>query len=284
MNIPNEINGFKLYQNELNSISSGFLYTKTFYIPSLYVEKERTIRIYLPFDYFSNDKKYSVMYFFDGQNMVDKYTTAYGEWNLDETIEKLIKEKNKSLILVGIDSPRGEPKYRSVELSPEGFCPLKKYYDEIEDLSPIGSVLGEFIFKELKPLIDNTFRVYKDKSHTGIGGSSMGGLESFFLSVKYKNQIGFSLIFSPAFFLYSLNSIKENLKLIKEDASLGKMFFFVGGEGFESLFTRSTLMVFNYLYSLSHNKDKFKIIFDSSKTHSESSWEYYSFEALDFLL
>ena len=162
--------------------------------------------------------------------------------------------------------------------------PLKKYYDEIEDLSPIGSILGEFIFSTLKPIIDNTFNVYSDKEHTGLGGSSMGGLETFFLSIKYKHLIGFSLIFSPAFFLYSIKSIKENLKLIKSDHDLGKMFFFVGGEGFEQLFIKTTILVYEYLYNLSHNKDKFKIIFDSSKTHSESSWEYYSFEALSFLL
>ncbi|MGM9873916.1 MAG: alpha/beta hydrolase [Bacilli bacterium] len=284
MNIPNEINGFKLYENKPHSISSGFLYTKSFYIPSLLVEKERTIRVYLPEDYFLNNKSYSVMYFFDGQNMVDKYTTAYGEWNLDETISTLNKEKNKSLILVGIDSPRCEAKYRSVELAPEGYMPIKKYNEEFLELSPIGSVLGEFIFNELKPIIDNTFRVYKDKKHTGVGGSSMGGLESFFLSIKYKNYIGFSLIFSPAFFLYSSYSIKKNMKLIKNDKDLGKMFFFVGGQGFEQLFIKSTYMVYDYLYHLSKDKEKFKMVFDSSKTHCESSWEYYSYIALDYLL
>ena len=52
------------------------------------------IRVWLPEDYeFDNpNKRYPVIYFSDGQNLVDRYLSAFGEWELDKTVHKLMKE------------------------------------------------------------------------------------------------------------------------------------------------------------------------------------------------
>ena len=48
----------------------------------------------------------------------------------------------------------------------------------------------KFIVKELKPYIDKKYSVYKDAKHTGIMGSSMGGLISMYAICEYPKVFG----------------------------------------------------------------------------------------------
>jgi len=48
----------------------------------------RRIWIYLPPDYSSSKRKYPVIYMHDGQNLFDAYTSGYGEWGIDEILDK----------------------------------------------------------------------------------------------------------------------------------------------------------------------------------------------------
>ncbi len=45
----------------------------------LQLNRTRTIRIYLPKDYNTSNKRYPVLYMHDGQNCFDAYTSGYGE-------------------------------------------------------------------------------------------------------------------------------------------------------------------------------------------------------------
>ena len=51
-----------------------------------------------------------------------------------------------------------------------------------------GGLYGEFIVNELKLILINYLTLKKE--HTMIGGSSMGGLISFYLGLKYKDTFG----------------------------------------------------------------------------------------------
>ncbi len=57
---------------------------------------------------------------------------------------------------------------------------------------------GRLIVEELKPFIDATYRTRTDAMHTGLGGSSLGGLVSLYLGVKYPNVFGRIAVVSPA--------------------------------------------------------------------------------------
>ena len=87
--------------------------SEKFEIPQL--KTTRRIWIYLPKDYEISHKKYEVMYLQDAQNLFDDATSYAGEWQVDETLNKIFEKTGKSLIVVGIDNG-GEK--RIEELSP----------------------------------------------------------------------------------------------------------------------------------------------------------------------
>ena len=50
--------------------------------------RRRAVRTYLPPGYEQAAAEHPVLYMFDGQNLFDRATTAYGmEWGIDETVE-----------------------------------------------------------------------------------------------------------------------------------------------------------------------------------------------------
>ena len=57
-----------------------------------------------------------VIYFSDGQNLVDRYLSAFGEWEFDKTVNRLMKEGYQGVIAVGIDCPK-EPLERTKEFN-----------------------------------------------------------------------------------------------------------------------------------------------------------------------
>ena len=129
--------------------------------------------------------------------------------------------------------------------------------------------------------IDKVFFTLNDKENTGIGGSSMGGLESFYIGVKYKDIFGFSLCFSPAFLLYKKEKLEQEIKKI-DPINLGKFYFYVGGTDFESEFVDNMNVVYKELVKLLP-KENINYVFEHKGIHHESYWQKYFLDALLFL-
>ena len=73
--------------------------SENFDVPQL--KTTRRIWIYLPKDYENSLKKYEVMYLQDAQNLFDDATSYAGEWQVDETLNKIFEKTGKSVIVVG---------------------------------------------------------------------------------------------------------------------------------------------------------------------------------------
>lgn len=275
-----EVFMFKLYTKKPNAIKYGKLYTAE--LPVAFDNKPRTIRVWVPENYNSEkiEEKYKVIYMSDGQNIVDKYTTAFGEWNFDEVVHKLIKQGYEGLVVVGIDSPKDDLKRMNELCSP---VPTRKRKNMPNN--PIGDQFVKFVFDEVKPLVEKYFNVYSDKENVAVGGSSMGGLYAFYAYCYRHNEIGFSLSFSPAFFLYERERFIKGLhNWNPKPNDYGKLFFFVGGLNFEGLFTKDTYLAYDYMKRKGFKEDQLGMIFDSTKDHSETSWNAYLDKALTFWL
>lgn len=278
------LNGFKKYTTTPNTISeNGNLFIKRIYLNKLQFDKNRTIRVYLPSTYDFNDenKRFPVLYMMDGKNLFDDYTSFVGERGIDEVIEQRIKECKKEFIVVGIDAPKNGDE-RMHEMAFNG-----KFYDNTykEDTSCYGTLLGEEIIDIIKPLIDKTFFTLTDKENTAIGGSSMGGLFSFYMGIKYKNIFSFVLSFSPGFLIYDFKYFKSEIKnKILDTSNFPNFYFFVGGKYFESSFFKSTLFTFKYLKQKQNDNFKVKLLFDSDASHNEKSWNKYLNDAISYWL
>ena len=57
---------------------------------------------------------------------------------------------------------------------------------------------GRMLVEELKPFIDSHYRTKKDARHTGLGGSSLGGLVSLYVALKYAKVFRRAAVVSPS--------------------------------------------------------------------------------------
>jgi predicted alpha/beta superfamily hydrolase len=157
---------------------------------SQFLPSARKVLVYLPPGYDRDTaRRYPVLYLHDGQNLFDGATSFIPgkEWRVDETAERLIEAGAvEPLIIVGIYNT-GEQ--RMAEYTP---TPDPKYGGGQADL------YGRLLVEELKPRIDAEYRTRPDAASTGLGGSSLGGLVSLYLGLKYPNVFGRLAIVSPS--------------------------------------------------------------------------------------
>ncbi len=281
--VPNEFGPFQRRIVFDTSMEFGFYYEAKLKLP--FAEEERFVRVWLPPTYdFINPRKYPVMYMSDGQNLVDKFLTAYGDWHLDRVMDSLRKEGFEEAILVGIDC-HIDPVQRSNELNPP--YPVKKRTPKgPTPNAPIGNLFLDYITHELKPLIDETFSTNSDREHTGIGGASMGGIMAFYGFLRYSGTFGFSMSFSSPFFFYSKRDLRRILKIFKPNpAESAKLCLYVGGKEYEKIFVKGNLYINKLLRKKYHfTDDRLLFMQDPEAIHHEESWSQYAIPALRFWL
>jgi len=141
--------------------------------------------IYTPHRYAESQKKYPVMYLFDGQNLFENGHGYGGEWHIDETLDS-IKAK---VIVVGIAHGGNQ---RIAELTP---WPHPKYG------GGQGKIFLNSIVEVIKPFIDRHFRTKSEAKNTAIGGSSLGGLMAYYAAIAYPEVFGKAAVLSPAFWI-----------------------------------------------------------------------------------
>lgn len=146
--------------------------------------RSRRIWIYLPEG--NKGEKFPVLYMQDGQNLFDQQTSFAGEWGIDEFMDSTLLPK---CIIIGIDNGGA---HRIHELTP---------YDMEKYGKAEGDAYLRFLVKTLKPFIDSHYPVLKKRKDTWIGGSSLGGLISFYAMLKYPKTFGGAAVFSPSFWI-----------------------------------------------------------------------------------
>ena len=154
--------------------------------------RERRVWVYLPADYARHPaRRYPVLYLHDGQNVFDAATSYAGEWGVDETLDRL---GDAAGIVVAVDN--GGP-FRSDEYIPWASDSLRGQPHR----GGQGGAYVDFLARTLKPYVDAHFRTRPAAAHTGVAGSSLGGLISVYAALKYPRVFGRVGAFSPAFWV-----------------------------------------------------------------------------------
>jgi pullulanase len=263
LKVEDKVAMFNEYSSNSTVVGNLDIFTMT--MTSL--NKTRKIRVWTPSSYDPNGtKRYPVLYMHDGQNLFDKYTSFAGEWGIDESIEALIESKGiDGFIVVGIDNGSD----RMIEYTPNwGDTP------EME-----GGKYGEFIINELKPHIDKNYLTLKDRENTMIGGSSMGGLISFYIGLKYKDTFGHILAMSSSFHRNTIDARQEFINSLTLE-NLPKLYLDSGYPKDNSEYVdvvKAELINKGYPESLIYTR---KV---DSHTHSEASWQKRFPEAISWL-
>ncbi|MCZ8330975.1 MAG: alpha/beta hydrolase-fold protein [Flavobacterium sp.] len=251
----------------------------------------RTVDVWLPSNY-SKDKKYSVLYMHDGQTLFDASSTwNKQEWMVDEVVSKLNAEnKIEDMIVVAIWNI---PTIRHADLFPKK--PLQQlskdkiefiyveaqklnYNLKIEDINSDNYL--KFIVKELKPYIDKKYSVYKDAKHTGIMGSSMGGLISMYAICEYPKVFGKAACLSThwvGFRDFENNPIPESFFAYMEknlpNPKDHKIYFDYGTETLDASYLKYEYRVDEVLQSKGYTTENYKNLKFEGENHSEASWQ-----------
>ena len=159
-------------------------------IPKLSGDTPRRAYIWLPEDYEENpDKRYPVMYMFDGHNVFFDEDATFGKsWGM----AKYLYENPKDLIIVAVECNH-EGNRRLVE-----YAPMTYHNSEHGQIRGKGSVMMNWMVKELKPCIDETYRTLPDRKNTIIAGSSMGGLIALYGVTVYNHVFQRGACLSPS--------------------------------------------------------------------------------------
>jgi len=179
------------------------------------LNRERGLRIYLPPSYAkSPTRRYPVLYMHDGQNLFDAATGFAGEWGVDEALNELAAKEGLELIVVGIDNG-GD--HRTSEMSLFASGPVPK---------PEGEAYLRFIAEVVKPLVDQRYRTLPDRAHTGMMGSSMGGLITHAALLRYPQVFGRAGVFSPSYWANMRMYDEAGLHALPDGT---RLYLYVGG-------------------------------------------------------
>lgn len=144
---------------------------------STLLDEKHDFIVYVPPMYDAEqDRRYPVLYMQDGQNLFDPQTSfIHGKyWRMGETADELILSAQiEPLIIVGVYNTSS---HRINEYTP------------VEDKRLGGGqadAYGQMLVEELKPFVEHTYRTLPGADNCGMGGSSLGGLVTMYLGLRY---------------------------------------------------------------------------------------------------
>ena len=171
----------------------------------------RSIRVLLPPGYGAaenSSKRYPVLYMLDGQNLFDACLSdvSHAEWQVDETVYRLIREKAiPEMIVVGIDHAGVKRAYE--------FLPYRDSSIRIWRSLP-ASVFRIFSSTEVMPFVNGQYRTLTGHGNTALGGSSYGGVATLYALMARPQTFGYGLIESPSIWVGMGQLIRDTSPLV----------------------------------------------------------------------
>ena len=157
---------------------------------SNHLPDDRDVIVYVPPGYEDEpERTYPVLYLHDGQNLFDGRTSFVKDrtWQVREHADAAIEAgEAEPLVVVGI--------YNTGERR------LAEYTHEYNWQMGGGQAdaYGKLVTRELMPWIASQYRVRQHRENTGLGGSSLGGLVSLYLGLRYPTVFGKLAVMSPS--------------------------------------------------------------------------------------
>lgn len=156
---------------------------------SRFLHNQRDLIVYTPPGYREQTaRRFPVLYLHDGQNLFDGTTSFIPgqDWHVAQTADACINGRVVApLIIVGMYNTNARvPEYTPTKVPKLGGGRADRY--------------ARFLVEEVKPFVEREYRVLPGFRHTGIGGSSLGGLVSLYLGLKHSSIFGKIAALSPS--------------------------------------------------------------------------------------
>jgi predicted alpha/beta superfamily hydrolase len=157
---------------------------------SRFLRNQRDLVVYLPPGYHEQpQRRFPVLYLHDGQNLFDGATSFVPgmDWHVGHTADDFILTGAvEPLVIVGI--------YNVGKVRIHEYTPTKA--------PRLGGGRADryakFLVDEIMPFIQSEYRVMAGAAYTGMGGSSLGGLVSLYLGLKFPHTFGRLAALSPS--------------------------------------------------------------------------------------
>lgn len=157
---------------------------------SRFLADQRDITVYLPPGYDEDEQRaYPLLILQDGQNLFDPTTSFVPGriWRVADTADEAIADGTvEPLVIVGVANA-GER--RIAEYTPSRDWKLG---------GGEAGEYGEMLTGELLPFLRTRYRLRSGPQHTGLGGSSLGGLVSLWLGLRFPAVFGKLAVLSPS--------------------------------------------------------------------------------------
>jgi predicted alpha/beta superfamily hydrolase len=142
--------------------------------------RKHLLRVYLPPGYRENTlRRYPVLYMQDGKNLFFPEEAFLGrEWHVDDALHLLDGTSAvERAVVVGV-------------YSADRMCDYTR---------PGYEAYARSLVQEIKPEVDRKLRVLASPRDTGVVGSSLGGVVSFFMAWEYPGTFGYAACMSSTF-------------------------------------------------------------------------------------
>ena len=251
----------------------------------------RTVDIWTPSIIDDTVIAFDVIYMHDGQMLFDSgITWNHQEWHIDETLQSLIDEgKVPPTMVVGIHNGGSKrhseffPRkvHESMNDSARRWCRQngRDYSVASDSFAALSDAYLKFIVNELKPAVDSAFFVKKDRAHTFVGGSSMGGLISMYAVCEYPEVFGGALCFSthwPGVWQTDGNPVPDLILAYMKghlpDIRTHKWYFDLGDRTLDALYPPLQSKVDALMHLKGYNEGNWITRFFGGDDHSERSW------------
>lgn len=248
-----------------NFLPKVHLISEEFEIPQL--NKTRRIWALLPYDYETSTENYPVLYLQDAQNLFNE-KAVYGNWEIDKKLAVMSEYKIGKIIIVAIEhAEQDRIKEYNVGNTILGAGQGKKYI--------------RFVTDTLKPFIDKQFRTKPEREHTGIGGSSMGGLVSLFSGMMYPEVYGKLMIFSPSLWVVPKMDF-SNVDFFEPSET--RIYLYAGGDESKTMVDHVKKIKRNMFKNETFGEHlKIRLSINELGTHNETYWSDEFPKAIEWL-
>ena len=234
-------------------------------LPSVHspqLDNQRDLFVYLPPT--SRRTRHPVIYMQDGQNLFDPAMSFAGTWAVDEAL-RWASRRGLDAVVVGIPNM--------------GDARLAEY----DPFRGTGDRYLDFVTHTVKPLVDARFPTLPDRNHTGIAGSSMGGLISLYAFFQYPEVFGIAAALSPSLW-FADGALLDLVARTPKVPGGGRLYLDVGmREGEQTLALGRRLRDLLLAKGYEAGRD-FRWGEDQDGVHHESAWGRRFRAALPFLL
>jgi len=157
---------------------------------SALIDEKHDFIVYVPRIFYKDPNQFfPVLFLHDGQNLFDPETSFIkgNYWRVGETADAMIASGEvEPLVIVGIYN-KGEKRIDE--------------YTPVEDRRLGGGkadAYGQMVVEELRPFVAREYRTLAGAENCGMGGSSLGGLVTIYLGMRYPHVFGKLAVLSPS--------------------------------------------------------------------------------------